>query len=179
VRQPPTKRKRRIVQDRIAQLCVGPLSEPPCSFIDATVGLSAAAGKLWPRGGVVTQRSAKPFTPVQFRAWPPLKLNRLEPLSEPAPRRVPSLCEGGLRPWVMAASRLTPQQAEAALATLSDINRPSRRTVPCSFPTRLQRSAAYPAVTSILREVLRETYVALENDPEKWKPIFGKDHAPR
>ena len=24
-----------------------------------------------PRGGVVTQRSAKPFTPVQFRAWPP------------------------------------------------------------------------------------------------------------
>ncbi len=26
---------------------------------------------LWPRGGVVTQRSAKPFTPVQFRAWPP------------------------------------------------------------------------------------------------------------
>src|SRR5262249_25781827 len=26
----------------------------------------------WPRGGVVTQRSAKPFTPVQFRPWPPL-----------------------------------------------------------------------------------------------------------
>jgi hypothetical protein len=26
-----------------------------------------------PRGGVVTQRSAKPFTPVQFRAWPPAK----------------------------------------------------------------------------------------------------------
>jgi hypothetical protein len=25
-----------------------------------------------PRGGVVTQRSAKPFTPVQFRAWPPV-----------------------------------------------------------------------------------------------------------
>jgi glycine/serine hydroxymethyltransferase len=25
-----------------------------------------------PRGGVVTQRSAKPFTPVQFRAWPPI-----------------------------------------------------------------------------------------------------------
>jgi hypothetical protein len=24
-----------------------------------------------PRGGVVTQRSAKPCTPVQFRAWPP------------------------------------------------------------------------------------------------------------
>ena len=27
-----------------------------------------------PRGGVVTQRSAKPFTPVQFRAWPPPSL---------------------------------------------------------------------------------------------------------
>src|SRR4029078_4292206 len=26
----------------------------------------------WPRGGVVTQRSAKPFTPVQSRPWPPL-----------------------------------------------------------------------------------------------------------
>src|SRR5262245_21939320 len=24
-----------------------------------------------PRGGAVTQRSAKPCTPVQFRAWPP------------------------------------------------------------------------------------------------------------
>ena len=27
--------------------------------------------EIRPRGGVVTQRSAKPFTPVQFRAWPP------------------------------------------------------------------------------------------------------------
>src|SRR5262249_41385169 len=27
--------------------------------------------ELRPRGGVVTQRSAKPCTPVQFRAWPP------------------------------------------------------------------------------------------------------------
>jgi hypothetical protein len=25
-----------------------------------------------PRGGVVTQRTANPRTPVQFRAWPPL-----------------------------------------------------------------------------------------------------------
>ena len=29
------------------------------------------SSKLRPRGGVVTHRSAKPFTPVQFRAWPP------------------------------------------------------------------------------------------------------------
>src|SRR5262249_59955456 len=29
----------------------------------------------WPRGGVVTQRSAKPCTPVQFRAWPPINSN--------------------------------------------------------------------------------------------------------
>src|SRR4051812_3194004 len=26
---------------------------------------------MGPRGGVVTQRSAKPCTPVQFRTWPP------------------------------------------------------------------------------------------------------------
>ena len=32
----------------------------------------AALAPQWPRGGVVTQRSAKPFTPVQFRTWPPL-----------------------------------------------------------------------------------------------------------
>jgi hypothetical protein len=32
-----------------------------------------------PRGGVVTQRSAKPCTPVQFRAWPPLKFQSLRP----------------------------------------------------------------------------------------------------
>src|SRR5262249_45252501 len=36
---------------------------------------------LRPRGGVVTQRSAKPFTPVQFRPWPPL-------FCSPAPNRV-------------------------------------------------------------------------------------------
>ena len=30
---------------------------------------------LGPRGGVVTQRSAKPCTPVQFRTWPPIKSN--------------------------------------------------------------------------------------------------------
>ena len=28
-------------------------------------------GTVGPRGGVVTQRSAKPCTPVQFRSWPP------------------------------------------------------------------------------------------------------------
>src|SRR5579872_2215144 len=27
--------------------------------------------EMRPRGGVVTQRSAKPFTPVQFWSWPP------------------------------------------------------------------------------------------------------------
>jgi hypothetical protein len=26
----------------------------------------------WPRGGVVTQRTANPYTPVRFRAWPPI-----------------------------------------------------------------------------------------------------------
>ena len=37
----------------------------------------------WPRGGVVTQRSAKPFTPVQFRAWPP-NLLQISPVPSPA-----------------------------------------------------------------------------------------------
>ena len=40
---------------------------------------------VWPRGGVVTQRSAKPFTPVQFRPWPPLTCAP----SSPHPTRVP------------------------------------------------------------------------------------------
>jgi hypothetical protein len=31
-----------------------------------------------PRGGVVTQRSAKPCTPVQFRAWPPQSLSLIK-----------------------------------------------------------------------------------------------------
>src|SRR5216683_3607924 len=32
---------------------------------------------MGPRGGVVTQRSAKPFTPVQFWSWPPSIKSRL------------------------------------------------------------------------------------------------------
>src|SRR3954470_15241640 len=37
-----------------------------------------------PRGGVVTQRSAKPFTPVQFRPWPPIFSQRSEISAVPA-----------------------------------------------------------------------------------------------
>ena len=29
-------------------------------------------GRIRPRGGVVTQRTANPYTPVRFRAWPPI-----------------------------------------------------------------------------------------------------------
>jgi hypothetical protein len=36
--------------------------------LNTYLGFRASLG---PRGGVVTQRSAKPCTPVQFRAWPP------------------------------------------------------------------------------------------------------------
>src|ERR1700749_1992226 len=53
---------------------VAPLSEPEPSFIDGALWAlrpQARPGCPRPRGGVVTQRSAKPFTPVQFRAWPP------------------------------------------------------------------------------------------------------------
>src|SRR5262249_21096926 len=35
--------------------------------------ISKVLSRLGPRGGVVTQRSAKPFTPVQFWSWPPIK----------------------------------------------------------------------------------------------------------
>src|SRR5262249_51401529 len=38
---------------------------------------------LRPRGGVVTQRSAKPFTPVQFRAWPPALSPNHPPARQP------------------------------------------------------------------------------------------------
>ena len=37
-----------------------------------------------PRGGVVTQRSAKPCTPVQFRTWPPFHPTRVRDLDSPA-----------------------------------------------------------------------------------------------
>src|SRR3954463_3279316 len=37
-----------------------------------------------PRGGVVTQRSAKPFTPVQFRPWPPTSRDKSEQFQERA-----------------------------------------------------------------------------------------------
>src|SRR4029077_7471558 len=40
-----------------------------------------------PRGGVVTQRSAKPFTPVQFRTWPPI--SRASVRSDPDPTAGP------------------------------------------------------------------------------------------
>jgi hypothetical protein len=35
------------------------------------------AGRDWPRGGVVTQRTANPCTPVRFRARPPTSFNLL------------------------------------------------------------------------------------------------------
>src|SRR5262245_2020081 len=44
----------------------------------------AIAASQGPRGGVVTQRSAKPCTPVQFRAWPPLykSISCTDPIAE-------------------------------------------------------------------------------------------------
>src|SRR4029077_11801583 len=41
----------------------------PCNCLIGSPGLLNAF--VGPRGGVVTQRSAKPCTPVQFRPWPP------------------------------------------------------------------------------------------------------------
>src|SRR5262245_7178087 len=65
--------------------------------------------RIRPRGGVVTQRSAKPCTPVQFRAWPPSFCTPADPtgrlripfttaIPRPAPPRAPASlprCEFG------------------------------------------------------------------------------------
>src|SRR3990170_4919504 len=37
--------------------------------------------KDWPRGGVVTQRTANPRTPVRFWAWPPISSTETAPAS--------------------------------------------------------------------------------------------------
>ena len=59
-------------------------SERKCTIAAASFHLvreapvsAPAELEMRPRGGVVTQRSAKPFTPVQFRAWPPFIFNGL------------------------------------------------------------------------------------------------------
>src|SRR5581483_5442956 len=39
--------------------------------------------RAWPRGGVVTHRSAKPGTPVQFRPWPPISYRSAKPRRGP------------------------------------------------------------------------------------------------
>jgi hypothetical protein len=41
-----------------------------------------------PRGGVVTQRTANPYTPVRFRAWPPISCLPL-PHAQPTRLRLP------------------------------------------------------------------------------------------
>ena len=63
----------------------GFLYRPNLAWVDP-IELSDDAGK-WPRGGVVTQRSAKPCTPVQFRAWPPAFAERSEGCRTEAQRR--------------------------------------------------------------------------------------------
>ncbi len=40
----------------------------------AAASLGGNPPDLRPRGGVVTQRTANPRTPVQFRAWPPMTI---------------------------------------------------------------------------------------------------------
>src|SRR5689334_16739675 len=49
-------------------------------------GASYIAIRGRPRGGVVTQRSAKPCTPVQFRAWPPASICIAGPVFVPRGR---------------------------------------------------------------------------------------------
>ena len=44
---------------------------PRHAFAIRTRRPGAPVGANGPRGGVVTQRTANPYTPVRFRAWPP------------------------------------------------------------------------------------------------------------
>jgi hypothetical protein len=61
-REPGCERLPALTRSCIAGRCNLPARPSGRPAIDASQG---------PRGGVVTQRSAKPCTPVQFRAWPP------------------------------------------------------------------------------------------------------------
>ena len=54
-----------------------------CRCLD-TMRPLADMGRGWPRGGVVTQRTANPCTPVRFRARPP-KSQLFQPVSTPIP----------------------------------------------------------------------------------------------
>src|ERR1700742_837614 len=59
-------------RERISRACNARqwLLKPLIDCIDPPTG---------PRGGVVTQRSAKPFTPVQFWSWPPMNSSTYDP----------------------------------------------------------------------------------------------------
>src|SRR5262245_56101288 len=64
-----------LVDDAMAMVLEKRKSEIGLQLADnrgvATTRPSYELGASRPRGGVVTQRSAKPCTPVQFRPWPP------------------------------------------------------------------------------------------------------------
>jgi hypothetical protein len=49
-----------------------PIRSENIAVIDIGRFLAYRNRALRPRGGVVTQRTANPRTPVQFRAWPPI-----------------------------------------------------------------------------------------------------------
>ena len=75
-----------------------------------------------PRGGVVTQRSAKPCTPVQFRAWPPAFARAArEGCRAVAKRRRPGLAAASHG----SASR--PKQTQPELTTPDETKTNSRR----------------------------------------------------
>ena len=62
--------------------------------------------ELRPRGGVVTQRSAKPCTPVQFRTWPPTSTCNINWLPKGEPHSLQARSPSGVSHGVSKGSPL-------------------------------------------------------------------------
>ena len=97
-----------------------------------------------PRGGVVTQRTANPCTPVRFRARPPLSLNQIrQPAFRPALLGAVALCDGA--PFEPQATSATAARS-ADPATVPAVRAESSRTpVPARNPALLPRQGRLPA----------------------------------
>lgn len=73
--------------------------------------------RLRPRGGVVTCRTANPFTPVRFRAWPPTFPNQMQRRTRCRPKaraaQAVSVSDAALAFWAALASLRRPYQTSS------------------------------------------------------------------